>query len=174
MSEGASRASRRSRRRLASTIGGGPATYARTSVNRPFIFSPATACTKARSKGLHLVEEEAVPRGADAEVHVPVPVAEVSARARVGEDRHHARDAASSRDAEHVLAQGGVKGGVAQGSEEAEPGALDALAEEPLADRAAGLLLDHEGQALGEAIVVDHGIGAGPHDSRHGEERELD
>ena len=69
--------------------------------------------------------------------------------------------------------QGGAEGGVAEGSEEAEACALDALAEEPLADRAAGLLLDHEGQALGEAIVVDHGIGAGPHDSRHGEEREL-
>jgi len=36
-----------------------------------------------------------------------------------------------------------------------------------------GFLLDHEGQALGEAIVGDHGIGAGPNDSRHGEEREL-
>src|SRR5207244_10699863 len=87
----------------------------------------------ARAKGLQLVEEEAVPRGADAEVHVPVPVAEVSARGGVGEDRHHARDAASSRDAEHVLAQGGVKGGVAQGSEETEARALDAPADAPLA-----------------------------------------
>ncbi len=46
--------------------------------------------------------------------------------------------------------------------EEAEARALDAIAEEPLAHRAARLLLHHEGQARGAAVEVDHGVGAGP------------
>src|SRR5437773_2379475 len=49
MSAGGSRASRSSRRRLASTIGGGPATHARTPAKRPAIRSPATAWTKPRA-----------------------------------------------------------------------------------------------------------------------------
>src|SRR2546425_12221146 len=49
MSAGGSRASRNSRRRLASTIGGGPATHARTPAKRPAIRSPATAWTKPRA-----------------------------------------------------------------------------------------------------------------------------
>src|SRR2546430_9718517 len=49
MSAGGSRASRNSRRRLASTIGGGPATHALTPAKRPAIRSPATAWTKPRA-----------------------------------------------------------------------------------------------------------------------------
>src|SRR5207245_10917047 len=44
----------------------------------------------ARAKGLQLVEEEAVPRGAYAEIHVPVTVADMTARDDEGAERPHA------------------------------------------------------------------------------------
>src|SRR5260370_24182762 len=50
MSAGASLASRSSRRKLASTIGGGPATQARTSAHRPLLSSPAPARAQTHPK----------------------------------------------------------------------------------------------------------------------------
>ena len=51
--------------------------------------------------------------------------------------------------------------------------ARDGVPEEPLAHRPVRLLLHHERQALRAPIEVDHGIGAGPRDAGHGEQREL-
>src|SRR5260370_172105 len=76
-----------------------------------------------RPERLQLVEKKAVARGADAEEDVPVPGGEVSLPAGEREDRHHAGDPASPRDAEDVPRHRGMERPVAERREDAEAGA---------------------------------------------------
>src|SRR5215470_316281 len=127
----------------------------------------------ASPERLELVEKEGVTRGADTEEDVAIPVREMIGAAGAGKDRHHPRDAAAPRDAENVLAGVRAKSRVAHRREDAEPRALHVVTEEPLAHRTPRLLLDHERQAPGSVVEVDHGIGARPAGSRHREKRKL-
>jgi hypothetical protein len=73
-----------------------------------------------------------------------------------------------------VLADLGLEDGMAQRRQQGHARALHAaVAEEPLAQGAARLLLDHEHEAARGALEVDHGVRARPRDAGHAEEREL-
>ena len=89
----------------------------------------------ARPERVQLVEEEGVAGGADAEEHVTVPGGEVPGLAGQREDRHHPGNTASAGDAEDVLAHVGMKRGVAQRGDQAQAGAVDAIAEQPIERR---------------------------------------